>query len=371
MSNEYVNISQEIESIMNDRIGQATYPILENSIQSKKSMIDNILIMCNMFMGQIDKHIIEETTWGGYRAKMTKKKDAKYTWTELMQYGARIIYLIRTLLTGEEISFLFGVTAGGETKTALVKQNQILSSMEKVGKSAIGISISSLNNTLMSLQNLEKEQNLARKNEWSLVQTLASVSNGNDLYTKTQKEKNAHQLYQKKRQDTYVYFTFSGKSSKKTYYYDVNHSGDLNNLQYYNFGWLWEWYNSILFGNDDMLYQVVSENLKEGSIQPIMLSPDNVAGTKMGDFMDAQNRQIQAKFNNRKIISYNNIKVILIQLTNALQMYKTNQNSIEAQNNLIQVLQTHFFPEGALIGNRFTNQKIDEILNKLKSTIIK
>jgi hypothetical protein len=38
-----------------------------------------------------------------------------------MEYGAKIIYLIRTFFTNEEISFLFGVsTNDGETKTVML-----------------------------------------------------------------------------------------------------------------------------------------------------------------------------------------------------------------------------------------------------------
>lgn len=336
-------------------------------------MLDTILIMCNVFINQIDKQIIEETTWGGYRAKLTKKKNSQYTWADLMNYGARIIYLIRTLLTEEDISFLFGITSGTETKTAFVTQQQLLTSMKKVSKNAIGVQLNSLETSLKTTKDLMDAQFLsARKNQWSKIQKLASINKG-EPYQKTEKEIRGHQIYQKIRMDNQVYVRFSGKqtdSGFRSLYYDVQGNNNPDTFQFFNFGWLWEWYNSILMGDDDILYQTVEQEVNQGSIKNIILSTDSIAGTKMGDFQDLYGRQIQAKFNNQKIITYNNIKVILIQLTNALNIYKISMNSIEAKENLIKVLQEHFFPEGALIGNNMANNKINELLEKLNNSIV-
>jgi hypothetical protein len=52
----------------------------------------------------------------------------------------------------------------------------------------------------------------------------------------------------------------------------------------FNNGWLWEWYNKILYGGSDMEYENVTKSLMQGSLYPVMFEPDYTPGTKEGDF---------------------------------------------------------------------------------------
>lgn len=364
---QLIDLRQEIEQILKSTIGETSAPLLNEAMGPQGNMAKTILVLCNNFISQLDQSIIYETKYGGFYAKTTKKKNSKYTWQQLMEYGAKVIYLIRHMLTGEEISFLFGVSASktGETRSAIVSQSQILSSLQKVSKNAIGIKIAQLESSLQSLGSIEI-QGVKRKNQWGDIQNLATV----DQYNKPGKELQAHMIYQKSKRDAQVYVKFSGKNSRQTLYYDINNTGNPVDFTFFNFGWLWEWYNSILMGEDEVRYQLVTEQIEQGSLRGIILQSDRIAGTKQGDFIDAQYRQIQAKFNNEKIISYNNIKVIMIQLCAALNDYINGTGDREEQkNNLIQVLQRHFFPDGTLVGDNLANQAAQELISQLTSAI--
>ena len=104
-----------------------------------------------------------------------------------------------------------------------------------------------------------------------------------------------------------------------------------------------------------------------GSLRPIMLGKDYTPGTKEGDFQDLQNRQIQSKYANSKIISFNNIRHIIYDLELALTEYiKEGKN---ASGKLMEVLNEHFFPESATVGNMYANETVDKLLKKLNAGI--
>lgn len=364
-----LNIEQEIQNIMKNTVGKSAMSFIQQDSQQVTTMAQTILSLCNVFVSQLDQAIIQETKYGTFSAKTVKKKSSKYTWVQLMTYGAQIIYLIRYMLTNEEIQFLFGATAKGtgETKTTMVSQSEIMPLLTKVGKNSIGIKISELENKLKSLDNLMSSVNMQRRNQWAQIQSLTNI----DGYNKQpEKNLNAHRIYQKIHEDQLIYVKFSEKSRRKSLYYDINNTGNPEDFVFFNMGWLWEWYNAILLGDNDSLYQAISQQIDNKSIKGLISTSDKIPGTKQGDFMDAQQRQVQAKFNNEKIISYNNIKVIMIQLQEALNNYLYGEQDVQTkQNNLIQVLQRHFFPEGALIADNLANQTAEKIINKLNSII--
>jgi hypothetical protein len=49
-----------------------------------------------------------------------------------------------------------------------------------------------------------------------------------------------------------VYIAFHGKNGNNyTKYYDMDAHGARESLMAFNNGWLWEWYNKILYGESD------------------------------------------------------------------------------------------------------------------------
>ena len=358
-----IDLTAEIEQILKGTINPLTANEISQYQNKENGTIDLILNLCQAFTNHINMELAQ-ISYNKYGTKSANiiKKDNKYTWAQLNSYAARIIYLTRFLLHEEGISFLMGVSNGKTTKQALISQFEIMTHMEKVSKTAIGVKITHLDTALQDISTIE--QSNKRINQWKLVEKLGTVERYNNL---KEKEIKAHKIYQNAREDNQVWVKFSGKQKTRTYYYDLFNSGNENNFIFYNVGWLYQWYNAILKGNDDNEYNEVVAGLYKNTIKPIIGKQENIAGTKTGDFIDAQQRQIQSKYNNERIISYNNIKVIMFELTQALLAWKNSNYNTEEQQKLQKVLQEHFYPDGALIGNEAANMAFEQVINNLKS----
>lgn len=358
-----IDLTAEIEQILKGTINPLTAQEIAQYQNKENGTIDLILNLCQAFTNHVNMELAQ-ISYNKYGTKSANviKKDNKYTWAQLNVYAARIIYLTRFLLHEEGISFLMGVSNGKTTKQALISQFEIMTHMEKVSRTAIGVKIAQLDTALQTMPAIEQSNN--RINQWGLVERLGTVERYNNL---KEKEIEAHKIYQSAREDNQVWVKFSGKRRARTYYYDLNNSGNEDDFIFYNVGWLYQWYNAILKGDNDNKYNAVVAGLQQNTISPIIGEQENIAGTKTGDFMDAQQRQIQAKYNNEQIISYNNIKVIMVELTQALLAWKNSNYSIEEQQKLQKVLQEHFYPDGVLIGNEAANIAFEQVISTLKS----
>lgn len=359
-----IDLAIEIQEILQGSINPLTAEQILQYQNRQNGTIDLILNLCQAYINYINMELAQfsKNQYGIKYVTGVTKKNNKYTWAQLNTYGARIIYLIRYLLHEEGISFLFGVSNGKIVKQALVSQFDIMTNMEKVGRSSIGIKITQLENYLKTISNTEYTNK--RLNQWNEVLQLGTVERYNDL---KEKEIKAHKIYQSTKEDNQVWVKFSGKNKNRSYYYDLNNNGDENNFIFYNVGWLYQWYNAILKGEDEEKYNSVVAGLQNNTIAPIIGEKERVAGTKSGDFTDAQNQQIQVKYNNEKIISYNNIKVIIIELTTALLAWKNSNYSNETQQKLRSVLQEHFYPDSILVGNDTANTAFEQVISTLKS----
>lgn len=363
-----INLSAEIETILRDTINPLTAQEIEKYQNIENGTLDLILNLCQHYINYINLETASITLnkYGTKTAKI-QKKNHKYTWKQLNIYGARIIYLIRYLITQEEISFLMGVSNGKTTKQRLISQFEIMANLKAVSKTAIGVRLAQLEEKLKVIDDNEFLEN-KRINRWNLVQKLATVERYNGLnYT----EIDAHKIYQNQKMDNLVWVKFSGAKKQRNYYYDLNNSGNADEFIFYNLGWLWQWYNGILRGDDDNRYLLVDQELNKGRIGPIIDQQENIAGTKTGDIQTSTGQQIQTKLNNEQIISYNNIKVILIELFQALSNWKASNKSLEEQEKLAKVLEEHFFPDGVLLGNEEANIAFDQIISNLQSGLIK
>ena len=288
---------------------------------------------------------------------------------QLMIYGAQLIYLIRQFIQEEEILFHMATkTNDGKYETsAFIPQKEILKNLSATKKTAIGVSTAMQKFLIKNNQNNLLE--FKRKNLWQRVEYLAEAryitgKNINKIDMRKSGAKRAHWAYQSQKKDIQVYLKFAGNQVVK--YYDVNNSGTRDSLLAFNNGWLWEWYNSILYGGEDNEYLIMTDAIQRGSIKYVIQKPDFTPGTKEGDFQDLLGRQIQSKYGNEKIISFNNIRHIIFDLEIALTNYM--QNGQNAANNLISVLNEHFFPESANIGSLYANDVVDQLLLKLNQS---
>ena len=93
---------------------------------------------------------------------------------------------------------------------------------------------------------------------------------------------------------------------------------------------------------------------------------DNVAGITAGDFVDAQGRQVQAKFHNQKIISFTNILTILYEIRDGLSQLITSPGEI---NSVAQGFVNIFTsdPNAVKHLNTTYNNVVDQLLKILKS----
>lgn len=319
-----------------------------------------LLKLCQLITSQIDIVL--------YRNSYNRGNDISDTDEQkLMIFATQLIYSLRTFIHNEEITFHMAsrTDRGSYEASAFIPQSEILRSLSAVTSKAIGVS-NIVQKKLINQYQYNTAFRIHRRNLWNQVESLASPFV--DFKTSHKIEINSnddipHYAYQSLKQDIMVYIAFYGKNGKNyTKYYDMDGAGQVSSLMGFNNGWLWEWYNKILYGGSNEEYLVVNDSIMSGSLRPIILRPDSTPGTKEGDFKDLQNRQIQSKYNNEKIISYNNIRHIIYDLENALVQYIAEGKSMSK--NLISILQEHFFSESAYIGDKFAEDTVNDLLKK-------
>lgn len=361
-----IDLASELKVVVSNEYKQAIDEILED--ENITSNAERILQFCKIITKQID--IVEYqklfqgkvlTLYGRKNKELHKNEEEK-----LMVYGAQLIYLLRTFIQEEEIVFHMASKDrnGKYESSAFISQSQILANLSATKKTAIGVS-NILQKELISKNQTNELFNIKRKNMWNRVEYLAEArylkgKNINKIDMKKANAKKAHWAYQSQKKDTLVYLKFAGNQIVK--YYDLDGKGQRESLMHFNNGWLWEWYNKILYGGNDLQYNEVSNSLTLGSLRPIMFGPDYTPGTKEGDYQDLQKRQIQSKYANTKIISYNNIRHIIYDLEKALINYVNGGKGAGLK--LVSILNEHFYPESVEVGKAFTNDIINELLKK-------
>ena len=244
---------------------------------------------------------------------------------QLLIYSTQLIYLIRQFIHGEEITFHYGITNGKTKKSAFIPQEQVLANLSIVNKKAIGLQKSIQSELIDSFKNTSHLMQ-KRKNQWNYVAELAEAvyhtGKSIDAIEMHKHDKIAHMAYQSQKMDNMIYIYFTGRTYER--YYNIDGGSTASSLIYFNNGHLWEWYNSILYGESDENYFNMVDSLQQHSLHYIFETKqkDNIPGTKQGDFKNAQNQWIQSKYNNTKIISLHNIKKILFEFNRAKQNIK-------------------------------------------------
>ena len=368
---DFMNLSSELMSIVSDEYKLGIQEILNNADITNNAQL--LLALCKIVTQKIDIYTAQVKAYGQvltiYKGKTNLSKQME---DELMVYGAQLIYLIRSFVQDEEIMFHMATKdQDGKYKAdAFIPQSQVLKNLSATKTNAIGVSIA-LQNQLISTNSVNT-LSLKRENLWKRVEYLSEArylpgKNIGKIDMRKAGEKKAHWAYQSQKKDMMIYLKFSGKQITK--YYDTVGNGKRDGLQSFNNGWLWEWYNSVLYGGTEEQIDLVNTSIKQGSLKPIIFQKDYTPGTKQGDFQNLLGQQVQSKYNNEKIISYNNIRHILYKLDISLTQYIQEGQTLNASQNLLEVLQEHFFPESVRIGENYGNNKINELLNKFNANI--
>lgn len=373
MSERYLNLYKELQDVISDEFKQEINEII--STQNIHSNAEFILQLCKIITKKIDIYVYTQSIYGtqtslyGNRSKNKGTKEEQ----DLMIFATQLIYAIRSFIQEEEIFYhMVSKDENGKQIDAFISQKQIMNSLTGVTKKSIGVTRE------IQKQLIQKNQSPienARKNMWQRVEYLSEGlylpgRNIKKIDMRKSGERKAHWAYQNQKKDILIYLKYSGgKKRILTKYYDKEESGKKDSLMSFNNGWLWEWYNEILYGESDEQYEAVKKDLLQGTLKSIMSTPDYIPGTKQGDFQDAIGRQIQSKYYNEKIISYNNIRHIIFDLEQALTLYLSENSKENVTQNLINKLQEHFYPESAKLGDDFANNEVKKLMSKLEQSI--
>ena len=363
-----LNLVQELMKIIPDELRLGVQEVVQT--QHLKSNAEVILALCRIITQKIDIYTVQkynQQTKERFTLYKRKNDIDNSIEQELMVYGAQLIYLLRSFITNEDIVFHMASFDSQRRyqADAFVPQDQILQNLSVIKGEAVGVTLA-LQKEL--IQNNQKNfMEMKRENLWKRVEYLSEAvyrpgRNVAKIDMRSSQAKKAHWAYQSQKKDNAIYLKFSGKRAEK--YYDVSGSGKRDALQHFNNGWLWEWYNAILYGGSDIEYAEVTASIKSGSLLPIIQNKDYTPGTKQGDFQTASGQQVQSKYGNTKIISYNNIRHIVYKLEQVLTLFVAESDNVTVQNKLLAVLQEHFIPESANVGNAFAQDMAQQLLSK-------
>lgn len=371
---ENFNFVQELYEIVSDTFKQEIESIVQN--QKVFTNAELLLKLCEIFRNKVEIKKQERLAWGKYRYmaySFTKKDSVENSDTDLMVYGAQLIYTMRKFLNdGEEIVFHMASkdSNGKHLADAYIPQAEILRNLHQVGQKGIGLT--KVIQKELTTKDQFRNKDMSFSTMWKMIEYLADP-----MYKKEESKEKMVQVGQDKKGDPYyayqsikkdfqVYISFKGKNHVK--YYDL--VGNRSDLISFNNGWLFEWFDAIYNSGDEESLIEVKESLKRGSLQPLFFNKDYIPGTKQGDYKNAQGIQVQNKYGNLKIISYNNILKILDEFTNLLRLFITDNNDISVQNNLLGFLRENFIPETAYGESKALNKDLEnKLLNNLSKTI--
>ena len=332
-------IDGEMPEILRQEIAQV------KSESNDLTAAQQLLALCEIFTNKVI------FTKNSSTISMRRKKNTGVERSDLLVYGARLIYQLRAFLTQEEIMFHIGVKSQGKYfSSAKIPQSDVMKKFTALGgnKKAVGLTFKLEKQLIQANAN----DSMHFINKWKRIELLASVS-PDDTYIKSgmyikDKSEKAFQLLQKKTADMKVYYTIKqlpGEGDRKAIrskYYNLE-----SGMYGFNDGWLWEWYDTIYNSKDASTILNIHHSIDAGNLEPLFLTSDNIPGIKQGDYLSRMGEQVQDKYNNEKIISYNSIIEIMYELTNLLKIYVLEGQSETAAENLTNWLSKTFIPNSS------------------------
>lgn len=291
---------------------------------------------------------------------------------KIILLGTTLLFQLRTLITGESLQFVIGGTTSEDIlKEGVYSQDEIFSLL---GISNLKINFSKeqvqLQHELESLKRLDFASNNLINKWLDILQYAFTDDYTQDIKFEEQSSGDNNYFYKKSKADTNVYFKFKTSKDKRriiTYYYLNNkypkNRDDLTTMGLsYNKGWLYQWFK--------MRQKIPIDKTSDTPLLKLMTAKttilENVPGIKGGDY-----GLNQYKFQNARIIRFNNIKEILMGggksnykgIIPALELMINNFNNmpIEAVKNLVH----DFTTKNQNQITRFTKIHYDEILKSL------
>lgn len=298
---------------LNDVMRQAVVELIAEEQYELLPPLQQIKIMCLLFekFSPIDSNV----------PNMRK---------EIYRLGAKIVFSLRSFLLQSEILFTIGAISpdGTQLSTTTYSQDEVLNNLNINLKSA-QVELSS------ALETFNSEKLDTYSSLWQQILTAASYdwSMGYDekrMYTTSRKKK--RYVYSKPGVDTNVWVRYYQRQKTKlfTYYYD---KGGFD-LVSYNHGWLYEWFQNYV--QDPNNAQRLQSAFLSGSKTPLqgMMSEvqrENIPGYKGGDYLLANGKWAQAKYGNKRIITFASIKTVISNVLKFINKYESGGNYSKEQ----------------------------------------
>lgn len=300
---EFINFSD-----LNEIMKQAANELISEEQYNILPPLQQIKIMCLLFQkfSPIDSNTPE----------MRK---------EIYSLGAKIVFSLRSFLLQSEIIFTVGAISpdGKQLSTTTYTQDQVLNNLNINLKSS-QVELSS------SLEIFNSEKIDTYSSLWPQILNAASYSwdmgydNKRQYITSRNKKR---YVYSKPGIDTNVWVRYYQRQKMKffTYYYD---KGGFN-LVSYNHGWLYEWFQNYI--QDSNNAEQLKNAFLSGSRTPLagMMSGaerENIPGYKGGDYQLANGQWAQAKYGNKRIITFNSIKTVISKVLSYITQFEGQSN---------------------------------------------
>lgn len=351
-SNKYNLITKEE---VKELIGEELYKdIAEETILSTKKPLDLIYEYCVIFEKLLS----------------INEEEKAYL------YGANLLFSIRSFILKEEIVYSLGVESDrGDLKERILTQSEMLKQL-KVKFATESLHLSSSLETFKkgdkSIKNVEATLNSIWKKVKSFTHGWGEKTNE---HVKGKRE-NTY-WYRQRDPDKNVYFYFSQNpeeepENKRVFYYRKE--------KHYNMGWLYEWtregYEEAKI-NDKQTFLLNSlqgdyglESIIDGNKEYGISSKkmDNKQGLRGGDYLRfyrGKMQNVQAKFGNTKIISFNNIKTSLKNLKQAIEVFR-NTTDYSKDKRLVKDIEHIFTEKTKQTINQVGEDRVEELFKILK-----
>ena len=326
------------------------------------SPIDQILSLCNTYERMLNSVAnVSMNKANSYNVNVKAGKSDKYR--QVQVFGANIAFKLRRFLLDEEIFFLLG---GHDPKRGFTERKIDQDTMLKNLRGSISKKAVVLTNGINRAANMQL-MDAHIGDLWQQILSWAIFKNrkkepGGEVASSD--SDGTRPIYQHLSKDSMAYIGFAGAKAKPLYYYNMGGS-----FLSYNQGWLYEWYNRKLL-QDQMELSELAETMKKAKypLRHIFYGMDNIPGIKGGDIYNvAERQQMQAKYGNAKIMSFNNIIATIKEVTTLLNEYKAmvSNESGQAQQLALKIAQV--FSTNETIINKDYDSIVDDIIKKLNS----
>lgn len=323
------------------------------SIQDLFSLINNLTSLLSQVMNE------QKDGRKGY--SYSYKTIRKNNFQQIILVGGMLVFRLRQFLLQETIYYSLGATdERGQLFQRELSQDELWS--QTIGKNRAAIRGSLSQKAIVLSRSLERfnTENFEKVGKLNLWPQILDLAFGGPAIKDSGADDGEY--YQKDSNDSNVYvkYTEGRKKAKRNYYYKKGEE-----YLFYNQGWLYEWYLTYINKSEEH-EEFLQQSIQNQTIAPIIYGMDNVAGITAGDFVDAQGRQVQAKFHNQKIISFTNVLTILYEIREGLSQLITSPDEI---NSVAQGFVNIFTsdPNAVKHLNTTYNNVVDQLLKILKS----